>query len=187
MPGSLGSALPGVGLRLVDDLGHEPETGDPGEIQIRGANLFSGYWPDGADGPGPTAGGRPATSASSTTAATCSWSTGRPRWSCVAGFSVYPREVEAVIGQVPGVAEAAVIGVPDERPGTPSSPTCGPRRRRRPPWSTAVRGPCDEALAAFKRPTRVEVVDQLPTTLAGRVRKGELRQLERRRALGLLE
>ena len=51
----------------------------------------------------------------------------------------------------------------------------------------AVRAHCDRSLAGFKRPTRIEVVDELPTTLAGRVRKGELRQLERRRALGLLE
>ncbi len=47
----MGAALPGIELRLVDDRGHPPEGEDPGEIQVRGANLFSGYWPDGADGP----------------------------------------------------------------------------------------------------------------------------------------
>ena len=186
-PGSLGSALPGVGLRLVDDHGLEPEAGDPGEVEIRGANLFSGYWPDGADAPGPEGW----------------WATGDVGYLddggdlflvdraaevvVVAGFSVYPREVEAVIGQVPGVLEAAVIGVPDDATGhavvayvrAPDAETAA--------VVEAVRARCDEALAAFKRPTRIEVVDELPTTLAGRVRKGELRQLERRRALGLLE
>jgi long-chain acyl-CoA synthetase len=187
VPGSLGSALPGVGLRLVDDHGLEPEAGDPGEVEVRGANLFSGYWPDGAEAPGPEGW----------------WATGDVGYLddggdlflvdraaevvVVAGFSVYPREVEAVIGQVPGVLEAAVIGVPDEATGhsvvayvrAPDADTAA--------VVEAVRARCDEALAAFKRPTRIEVVDELPTTLAGRVRKGELRQLERRRALGLLE
>ena len=112
-----GAALPGVGLRLVDDHGLEPEAGDPGEVQIRGANLFSGYWPDGADAPGPAGW----------------WATGDVGYLdaggdlflvdrvkevvVVSGFSVYPVEVEAVIGQVPGVAEAAVIGVPDRATG----------------------------------------------------------------------
>jgi long-chain acyl-CoA synthetase len=187
VPGSLGSALPGVGLRLVDDHGLEPETGDPGEVEIRGANLFSGYWPDGAEAPGPEGW----------------WATGDVGYLddgghlflvdraaevvVVAGFSVYPREVEAVIAQVPGVLEAAVIGVPDDATGhavvayvrAPDAETAA--------VVEAVRTRCDETLAAFKRPTRIEVVDELPTTLAGRVRKGQLRQLERRRALGLLE
>ena len=186
-PGSLGSALPGVGLRLVDDHGLEPEAGDPGEVEVRGANLFSGYWPDGADAPGPEGW----------------WATGDVGYLddggdlflvdraaevvLVAGFSVYPREVEAVIGQVPGVLEAAVIGVPDEATGHSVVAYVRAPDAEAAAVVEAVRARCDEALAAFKRPTRIEVVDELPTTLAGRVRKGELRQLERRRALGLLE
>ena len=186
-PGSLGSALPGVGLRLVDDHGLEPEAGDPGEVEVRGANLFSGYWPDGADAPGPEGW----------------WATGDVGYLddggdlflvdraaevvLVAGFSVYPREVEAAIGQVPGVLEAAVIGVPDEATGHSVVAYVRAPDAEAAAVVEAVRARCDEALAAFKRPTRVEVVDELPTTLAGRVRKGELRQLERRRALGLLE
>src|SRR6478735_8613910 len=49
--GSVGAALPGIEIRLVDDDGQPPDDGDAGEICIRGANLFSGYWPDGAGGP----------------------------------------------------------------------------------------------------------------------------------------
>jgi long-chain acyl-CoA synthetase len=184
--GSLGSALPGVGLRLVDDHGLEPEPGDTGEVEIRGANLFSGYWPDGADAPGPEGW----------------WATGDVGYLddgdlflvdraaevvVVAGFSVYPREVEAVISQVPGVLEAAVIGVPDDATGHSVVAYVRAPDAEAPTVVEAVRVRCGEALAAFKRPIRVEVVDELPTTLAGRVRKGELRQLERRRALGLLE
>ena len=185
--GSLGAALPGVGLRLVDDLGHEPEPGDPGEIQVRGDNLFAGYWPDGSGGPGSDGW----------------WSTGDVGFLddggdlfmvdraaevvVVAGFSVYPSEVEAVVGAVPDVAEVAVIGVPDETTG--STVVAYVRAPGADPATVvdAVRRRCEAALAGFKRPSRVEVVDELPTTLAGRVRKGALRQLERRRALGILE
>jgi long-chain acyl-CoA synthetase len=185
--GSLGAALPGVEVRLVDDHGRAPEPGDPGAILVRGANLFSGYWPDGADGPD----------------ADGWWPTGDVGFLdeggdlflveradeviAVAGFSVYPFEVEAVIGEVPGVQEAAVIGVPDDA-GRPTvvayvrAPGADPQA-----VAEAVRERCETALAGFKRPTRVEVVDDLPTTLTGRVRKGTLRLLDRRKALGLLE
>jgi long-chain acyl-CoA synthetase len=185
--GSLGAALPGVGLRLVDDHGQAPDRGDPGEIEVRGRNLFSGYWPDGAGGPGPDGW----------------WATGDVGFLdeggdlslvdrvaevvVVAGFSVYPHEVEAAIGEVPGVEAVAVIGVPDASSGHAvvayvRAPGLDPGV-----VADAVRAHCDAALAGFKRPARVEVVDTLPTTLAGRVRKGALRQIERRRALGILE
>ncbi len=187
VPGSLGVALPGVGLRLVDDYGLEPEPGDPGEIQVRGENLFAGYWPDGSDGPG----------------ADGWWATGDVGFLddggdlflvdraaevvVVAGFSVYPSEVEEVVGRVLGVAEVAVIGVPDAATGSAVvayvlAPGADPGA-----VVDDVRRRCEAELAGFKRPTRIEVVTELPTSLAGRVRKGALRQLERRRALGLLE
>ena len=192
-PGSLGAPLPGVGLRLVDDHGLAPETGDPGEIQVRGANLFSGYWPDGSGGPG-TDGW---------------WATGDVGFLddagdlylvdraaevvVVAGFRVYPVEVEAVISVVPGVVDVAVIGVPDD-PDAPegvggATVVAYVRAPGQDPAAVtaAVRERCESALAGFKRPGRIEVVEDLPTTLSGRVRKGALRQLERRRALGLLE
>ena len=89
---SVGAALPGIGIRLVDELGRTPAGEDPGEIQISGANLFSGYWPDGSGGPTPTAGGPPATSASWTRAATCSSLTGSRSWSsCPASTSTRAR------------------------------------------------------------------------------------------------
>ncbi len=185
--GSLGAALPGVGLRLVDDQGHEPEPGDPGEVHVRGRNLFSGYWPDGADGPDGDGW----------------WATGDVGFLdeggdlflvdrldeviVVAGFRVYPQEVEGVIAEVPGVADVAVIGVPDDE--TRNAVVAYVRVAGADPDAVVddIRERCAAALAGFKQPTRLEVVDELPTTLAGRVRKGALRQLERRRALGILE
>ncbi|GAB6985210.1 class I adenylate-forming enzyme family protein [Nocardioides pyridinolyticus] len=185
--GSVGAALPGVELRLVDEAGHAPDGEDAGEIQVRGANLFSGYWPDG-DG-GPDAQGW--------------WSTGDVGFLdedgdlflvdrlkelvIVSGFNVYPTEVEDVIAEVDGVADVAVIGVEDERTGEAVvayllAPGADPDG-----IAAAVREHCAVRLARFKQPARIEVVHELPKTVTGKVQKGRLRGIERRRTLGLLE
>ncbi|MFC7496671.1 MULTISPECIES: class I adenylate-forming enzyme family protein [unclassified Nocardioides] len=185
--GSVGAALPGVEIRLVDDDGRPPEGGDPGEISIRGANLFSGYWPDGAEGPDGDGW----------------WPTGDVGFLdesgdlflvdrlkelvIVSGFNVYPVEVEDVIEEVPGVVEAAVIGVDDEQTGEAvvayvRAPGADPDA-----LEEAVRAHCVSRLARFKQPSRIEVVDELPRTITGKVQKGRLRGIERRRTLGLLE
>lgn len=185
-PGSVGSALPGIELRLVDESGRAAEPGDPGEIRVRGDNLFSGYWPDGADGPD----------------AEGWFSTGDvglldPRGELflvdrvkelvvVSGFNVYPTEVEEVVREVEAVREAAVIGVDDDVTGEAVvafvvAPGADPAE-----VVAAVQAHCAERLARFKVPGRVEVVDSLPVTVTGKVRKGTLRAQERRRALELL-
>lgn len=185
--GSVGAALPGIALRLVDDLGHAPEGEDPGELQVKGANLFSGYWPDGTGGPDDEGW----------------WSTGDVGFLdasgdlflvdrikelvIVSGFNVYPVEVEDVVREVEGVTEVAVIGVEDHETGEAvvayvRAPDADPVA-----VEAAVRARCEERLARFKRPTRVEVMAELPLTVTGKVQKGRLRGLERRRALGLLE
>jgi len=190
--GSVGGALDGIELRLVDDDGG-PLTGtdlsDPGEIEIRGANLFSGYWPDGADGP----------------AADGWWATGDvgvldaagglhlvdrvKELVIVSGFNVYPTEVESVILEVPGVREAAVIGTEDELTGEAVVAYVVPTEAGADPeaLTAAVQAHCGDRLARVKQPTRLEIVAELPHTGTGKVQKGRLRGQERRRALGLLE
>jgi long-chain acyl-CoA synthetase len=190
-PGSVGAPLDGIELRLVDDDGRplsEAENGDPGEIQIRGDNLFSGYWPDGADGPD----------------ADGWWSTGDvgvldaagdlhlvdrvKELVIVSGFNVYPAEVEAVIEEVDGVAVAAVIGVADELTGEAVVAYVVPTDSGDPQGlADAIAEHCSQRLARFKHPSRIEVVDELPRTVTGQVQKGRLRGRERRRALGILE
>ena len=185
--GSVGAALPGIEIRLVDELGGTPSGEDPGEIQVRGANLFSGYWPDGVDGPDDEGW----------------WSTGDVGFLdgsgdlflvdrikdlvIVSGFNVYPHEVEDVIREVEGVEDAAVIGVEDEDTGEAvvayvRAPAADPDD-----VAAAVREHAATRLARFKQPSRIEVVDELPLTATGKVQKGRLRGRERRRALGLLE
>jgi len=185
--GSVGAALPGVEIRLVDELGGPPEGEDAGEISIRGANLFSGYWPDGSDGPD----------------AEGWWSTGDVGFLdpsgdlflvdrlkelvIVSGFNVYPVEVEEVIREVEGVTEAAVIGVEDELQGEAVVAYVVAPGRDPADVESAVRAHCETRLARFKQPSRVEVVGELPVGVTGKVQKGRLRGIERRRALGLLE
>jgi long-chain acyl-CoA synthetase len=185
--GSVGAALEGIDIRLVDEAGEMPLADDPGEIQIRGANLFSGYWPDGADGPDEEGW----------------WSTGDigfldasgdlflvdrlKELIIVSGFNVYPVEVEEVVCEVSGVTEAAVIGAHDDETGESVvayvvAPDVDPAT-----VEDDVRRHCEQRLARFKVPTRIVVVDELPLTVTGKVQKGRLRGIERRRALGILE
>jgi long-chain acyl-CoA synthetase len=191
-PGSVGAPLDGVELRLVDDE-RVPLSGadlsDPGEIEIRGANLFSGYWPDGADGPD-AEGWWPTGDVGVLDAAGDLHLVDRVKdLVIVSGFNVYPTEVEAVLLEVPGVSEAAVIGTEDELTGeavvafvVPTEPDADPED-----LSAAVRAHCDKRLARFKQPSRLEVVADLPHTGTGKVQKGRLRGQERRRALRLVE
>jgi len=185
--GSVGAALPGIEVRLVDDRGHAPEGEDPGEIQVKGANLFSGYWPDGGGGPDRDGW----------------WSTGDigfldasgdlflvdrlKELVIVSGFNVYPVEVEDVIREVPGVTEAAVIGIEDPETGEAVVAYVVASGAEAATIAAAVRSHCEQRLARFKQPSRVEVVSELPVGVTGKVQKGRLRGMERRRALGLLE
>jgi long-chain acyl-CoA synthetase len=184
----VGAALPGIAIRLVDDLGRPPTTEDGGEIHIRGDNLFSGYWPDGADGPD----------------ADGWWATGDVGYLddehnlflvdrlkelvIVSGFNVYPSEVEDVIAELPDVVAVAVIGVDDDLTGEAVVAYVKPRSDVDPErLADQVRSHCGARLARFKQPAVVHVVDDLPYTYTGKVQKGRLRATERRRALGLLE
>lgn len=185
--GSVGAVLEGIEIRLVDEAGHLPLGDDPGEIQIKGANLFSGYWPDGSDGPD----------------AEGWWSTGDVGFLdrtgdlflvdrlkelvIVSGFNVYPVEVEDVIRETPGVSEVAVIGVDDPVSGEAVVAYVVAPGGDAAQVEAAVRERCEARLARFKQPSRIEVVDELPLTVTGKVQKGRLRGLERRRTLGILE
>jgi long-chain acyl-CoA synthetase len=187
-PRSVGAPLPGIEVRLVDEAGAEPEVDDPGEILIRGANLFSGYWPDGSDGP--DANGWWATGdVGYLTAAGDLYLVDRLKeLVIVSGFNVYPSEVEDVIVELADVAGAAVIGVDDPQTGEAVVAYVKPVGEVDPEvLADQVRLHCTNRLASFKRPTVVHVVENLPMTGTGKVAKGLLRATERRRALGLLE
>lgn len=187
-PRSVGAPLPGIRVRLVDEHGGTPEDEDSGEIWIKGDNLFSGYWPDGADGPD----------------ADGWWPTGDVGYVSevgdlylvdrlkelviVSGFNVYPSEVEDVIVELAEVAEVAVIGAEDPMTGEAVVAYVKPAHEVDENELIArIRTHCESRLAGFKQPKVIHVVEALPYTMTGKVQKGRLRATERRRALGLLE
>jgi long-chain acyl-CoA synthetase len=185
-PGSIGRAVPGVELKVVDDAGRPVHDDDPGEICVRGANTFSGYWPDGDAAPGVDG-----------------WlATGDigfldgdgdlflvdrlKELVIVSGFNVYPSEIEDVMSEVDGVAECAVIGVPDERTGEAVVAYVVPLEGHDPQGlAESVREHAAARLARFKAPSRVEVVAELPHSATGKVAKGRLRAGQARKAMGL--
>ena len=174
-PGSVGRPLPGVEVRLVDERGATVDEDDAGEIEVRGDNLFSGYWPDGAGGPD----------------AEGWWPTGDVAYAdddgdlflvdrrtdlvLVSGFNVYPREVEDALAEHPHVAEVAVIGVPHPRTGeaVKAYVVARPGTSLTPEVVTTFAA---SRLARFKRPTIVVLVAELPHSATGKVAKGQLRE-----------
>lgn len=173
-PGAVGQPLPGVEVQLRDDSGSVVDEGDPGEVVIRGHNLFSGYWPDGRDGPDEEGW----------------WATSdvgildedgdlhlvdrRSDLIIVNGFNVYPREVETALEQMSEISEVAVVGVPDEQSGeTVKAFVVASDAELDAP---TVIDYCRTRLARFKCPTIVDFVTELPHSATGKVAKGSLRE-----------
>lgn len=180
-PYTVGWPVPGVEVEVRDALGQQADPGDPAQVWIRGENLFSGYWPDGSGGPG--ADGWYATGDVGIVDARGALAlVDRLReLIIVSGFNVYPTEVEEVVAHVPGVAQVAVVGMPDERTGeavvafvVPADETGDEQA-----LIAAVEAGCRENLARFKQPARIIVAAGLPHSPTGKVAKGRLRELVR--------
>jgi long-chain acyl-CoA synthetase len=176
-PGSIGAPLPGIEVRVVDADGADVLAGDPGEIWLRGPNVFRGYWhEDAATARVLTADGwlRTGDVAVVDERGELRLVDRAKDLVIVSGFNVYPAEVEEVLMSHPRVAEAAVVGEPDARTGEavvayvtlePGPPV--------PVESLAAH--CAAALARYKCPSRIVVLDELPHTLAGKLLRRELR------------
>lgn len=173
--GSVGQPFPGVEVRLVDEDGEEADDGDPGEIWVRGANLFSGYWPDGQGGPDLDGWYATGDVALFDDDGDLHLVDRRKELIIVSGFNVYPREVEEVIQLDPDVAECAVVGVAHPATGEAVKAYVVPRAGAT-VTVDAVVAHCDQRLARFKRPTIVQVVETLPHSVMGKVSKRSLRE-----------
>ncbi len=178
-PGSVGRALPGIELRLVDADGRpiepddEEEDDDTGLVALRGPNLFSGYWPDGAGGPDADGWFRTADVGFLDADGDLHLVDRSSDVVIVNGFNVYPREVERVLLSIDGVTEAAVVGQHDERAGEVvkavlvTDPGAGVDE-------AGVRAFCGERLARFKVPAVIVFTDALPRTPTGKIARRQL-------------
>ena len=174
--GSAGKALMHTAIRIVDDTGDDVPPGTIGELLTKGPNITPGYW------------NKPeATVQSFTDGWLHTGDAARQddegfvyivdRWKDMyisGGENVYPAEVENVLFQIPQVADAAIIGVPDERWGE-----VGLAIVVRKPDETLEEGDviqhCLGQLAKFKVPQAVAFIDVLPRNATGKVLKRELR------------
>jgi long-chain acyl-CoA synthetase len=177
-PGSVGRPVPGVEVRLVDSEGVPVDADDPGEIEMRGANLFSGYWPDGHDGPDEDGWWRTSDLAIALDSGDLQLVDRRPELILVSGFNVYPREVEDVLLTHPDIEEAAVVGIPHPYTGEAVKALIVVR-----PGAVLdvedVLAHASRSLARFKSPSAIEFVAELPHTSTGpmgKVARAKLRE-----------
>ena len=175
-PGSIGTPVEGVEMRVVDDAGQPVPQGEAGEIQVRGHNIMKGYWnlPD-------------------ATAAAISpegwFSTGdigkidadgyfavvdrKKELIIRGGLNIYPRELEEVFYEHPAVAAAAVIGIPHETLGE----EVGAAIELKPDASATadeLRDYVKERVAAYKYPRKVWIMDALPKGPTGKLQKRDI-------------
>ncbi|KAB0677970.1 AMP-binding protein [Aureimonas leprariae] len=175
--GAIGLPLPSTELRVVDEDGCELPLGQPGELAVRGPQVMAGYW------------NRPEETRAVMTADGF-FRTGdiglmdergwfrivdrKKDMINVSGFNVYPSEIEDVVLRLPGVAEAAVVGVPDAASGEAVKLFLV----RGEPGLTeaAVRAHCRANLTNYKRPRAIEFRDELPKSNVGKVLRRALRE-----------
>lgn len=174
--GSIGVPLPGVEVRLVDTDGEDALGGDPGEIWVRGANVFAGYWGDDEatrrvlDDDGWLHTGDVAVADDEGYLFIVDRS---KDLIIVSGFNVYPAEVEEVLLRHEGVAEACVIGVPHPHTGESvkafvvEAPGAHLDEEELVAHST-------RHLARYKAPSAVEFVSDLPRGLGGKILRRQL-------------
>jgi benzoate-CoA ligase len=177
-PGTSGTPVPGYATRLVDAEGAVVESADtPGYLQVRGPSLATGYWSRDAATRAAFQGEWLATGDVYTVSADGYWAfLGRNSDMIKAGgIWVSPAEVEAVLVEHDDVLEAAVVGSRDAA-GLEITVAYVVPRQGRTVDEEAIAAHCRERMAAFKRPRRLFVVDELPKTATGKVQRFRLRE-----------
>jgi malonyl-CoA/methylmalonyl-CoA synthetase len=177
-PGTVGPPLPGVEVRVVDDVGDELPVDEIGNLQVRGANVFVGYWQmpdktaeDIADDGFFNTGDKGLIDEDGYVAIV-----GRAKDLVITGgLNVYPKEVELFIDDLKGVRESAVVGVPHSDFGE-AVVAVVVRTGETSIDERSVIASAKESLANFKVPKRVVFVDELPRNSMSKVQKNILRE-----------
>jgi malonyl-CoA/methylmalonyl-CoA synthetase len=176
-PGTVGRPFPGQEARVVHvETRESMPDGEIGEIEVRGPNVFPGYWnrPD-ATGESFDQEGWFATGDLGSVGEDGYYTiSGRAKELIITGgYNVYPREVEEVIEGCPGVSEVAVVGLPDPEFG--ERVVAAVVREDHGLTAEKVKDFCREELASFKKPREVVFVDVLPRNALGKVLKHRVR------------
>ncbi|WP_096668396.1 malonate--CoA ligase [Polaromonas sp. AET17H-212] len=176
--GTVGFALPGVSLRVQDDAGQPVPTGEIGSIQVKGPNVFKGYWrmPEKtreeftADGYFKTGDVGKIDERGYITIV------GRSKDLIISGgYNVYPAEIEGYINDMPGVAESAVVGVPHPDFGEVGIAVVIAKPGAKLDGEQII-ARLKAQLANFKIPKRCFIVGELPRNTMGKVQKNVLRE-----------
>ncbi len=178
--GTVGFPLPGTDVRIVDDAGHPCARGKVGHVQVRGDNVFSGYWrmPEKTREEFTADGWFKTGDMGSTDGDGYVCISGRSKDLVISGgLNVYPKEIEEIIDALPGVSESAVIGLP--HPDFGEAVTAVVVREKSVAGDALTEADIIAAvkrdLANFKVPKRVFLVEDLPRNTMGKVQKNLLR------------
>jgi malonyl-CoA/methylmalonyl-CoA synthetase len=178
--GTVGFPLPGVDVRICAEDGAPCAAGAVGDLQVRGENVFAGYWnlpektaedftPDGFFNTGDQA---------SADEEGYIAIVGRSKDMVISGgLNIYPREIELLINSIPGIDESAVIGIPDADFGEALVAVVVRTEGEAAVSPEEVIEALRERIAGFKVPKTVRIVEELPRNAMGKVQKAELRRL----------
>ena len=176
--GTVGFALPGVELRITDpETGAELPRGETGMIEVRGPNVFKGYWqmPEKTAEELRESGFFITGDLGMIDAQGYLCIVGRQKDLIISGgYNIYPKEVELVLDSVPGVKESAVVGVPHPDLGEAVLGVVVPEAGAAPDLGAVAESLAGQ-LARFKQPRALELVEALPRNTMGKVQKAELR------------
>jgi len=175
---TVGFPLPGVDLRVVDDADAPLPAGEIGNIQVRGPNVFQGYWrmPEKTAEEFAAGGWFKTGDVGQQDARGYVSIVGRSKDLIISGgYNVYPAEVEGFINELPGVAESAVVGVPHPDFGEVGVAVVVPQPGAQPDADVLLAS-LKQRLANYKIPKRCVIAPQLPRNAMGKVQKNLLRE-----------
>lgn len=176
--GSIGLPVPSTLLKLVNEKDKEVAHGEPGEILAKGPQIMLGYWNQPEESAATLKGGWLHTGDIATMDDEGFFTIvdRKKDMILVSGFNVYPNEVEEQIAAIDGVQEVGVIGVPESQGGEKVKAFIVAGLNR--PTEAAIIAHCRENLSAYKVPSSIEFVSELPKSPIGKILRRELRSQE---------
>ena len=176
--GTVGLPLPDVAVRVVDDAGKPCACDEVGGVEVRGPNVFGGYWrmPDKTREEFTADGWFKTGDVGRFDAQGYLTIVGRSKDLIISGgYNVYPKEVESYLDDMPGVAESAVIGAPDRDFGEAVTAVVVAQAGAQLDGASMI-ATLKSLIASYKVPKRIHIVNELPRNAMGKVQKNELRK-----------